>query len=277
VEAPLHVLFLSDQEGDGATCSLPRLLVVLERGAEAQVIEEYQGRGRYLTSALIEVRLHENATLTHERVQRESREAFHLATLAARVDRGARYVCRTLSLGARLSRQAPAVLMAEEGAELELNGLALLDGDQVADTHSRIDHAVPRCSSRQLQKTIVDGHSRGIFNGRIYVHPGAQQTDAQQQARSLLLSDTARVDAKPELEIFADDVKCAHGAAIGQLDPEALFYLQSRGLNADAARNLLTYGFAADLLAPIAVPSLRRQLRRAVMARTNASGLEVTA
>jgi len=123
----------------------------------------------------------------------------------------------------------------------------------------------------------VDGKTRGIFNGKIYVHPGAQQTDARQQARSLLLSDEARVDAKPELEIFADDVKCAHGAAIGQLDPEELFYLQSRGLHLETARNLLTYGFAADLLAPIPVASLRRQLRKAVMARTNASDLEALA
>jgi len=277
VEAPLHVIFVSKQAGPGATCALPRLLVVLESGAKAQLIEEYLGEGQYFTNAVTEVRLHENAALTHERVQRESREAIHISTLAARVDRGARYECRTLSLGARLSRQTPCVLMAEEGAELELNGLALLDGNQVADTHSRIDHAVPHCTTRQLQKTIVDGHSRGIFNGRIYVHPGAQQTDAQQQARSLLLSEHARVDAKPELEIYADDVKCAHGAAIGQLDPEELFYLQSRGLNLDTARNLLTYGFAADLLAAIPVPSLRRQLRKAVMARTNAVDLEVLA
>lgn len=277
VEVPLHVIFLSRQAGAQATCALPRLLVVLESGAKAQIIEEYLGEGQYLTNAVTEVRLHENAVLTHERVQRESREAIHIATLATRVDRGARYECRTLSLGARLSRQSPSVLMAEEGAELELNGLALLDGDQVADTHSRIDHAVPRCRTRQLQKTIVDGHSRAIFNGKIYVHPGAQQTDAQQQARSLLLSEHARVDAKPELEIYADDVKCAHGAAIGQLDPEELFYLQSRGLDLVTARNLLTYGFAADLLAAIPVASLRRQLRRAVMARTNSVDLEVLA
>jgi Fe-S cluster assembly protein SufD len=275
VEAPLQVLFVSEQEGATATYSLPRLLVVLERGAEAQIVEEYRGCGQYFTDALTEVWLHENASLTHERVQREARDAVHIATLAARVDRGARYVCRTLSLGARLSRQTPTVLMAEEGATLELNGLALLDGDQVADTHSRIDHAVPGCSSRQLHKTIVDGHSRGIFNGRIFVHPGAQQTDARQQARSLMLSDTARVDAKPELEIFADDVKCAHGAAIGQLDPEELFYLQSRGLNPETARNLLTYGFAADLLALIPVASLRRQLRKVVMAKTNAVDLDL--
>ncbi len=275
VEAPLHVVFVSHQEGPQATCSLPRLLVVLEHGAEAQVIEEYLGRGQYFTNAVTEVRLFGHATLTHERVQRESREAIHFSTLAARVDGQASYVCRTLSLGARLSRQAPSILMAEEGAELELNGLALLDGDQVADTHSRIDHRVPRCTARQLQKTIVDGHSRAIFNGKIYVHPGAQQTDAQQQARSLLLSESARVDAKPELEIFADDVKCAHGAAIGQLDPEEIFYLQSRGLPLEMARNLLTYAFAADLLAPIPVPSLRRQLRKAVMAHTNASNLDM--
>jgi len=277
VEVPLHVIFLSRQSGTQATCALPRLLVVLESGAKAQIIEEYLGEGQYFTNAVTEVRLHENAVLTHERVQRESREAIHISTLAARVDRGARYECRTLSLGARLSRQSPCVLMAEEGAELELNGLALLDGNQVADTHSRIDHAVPHCSTRQLQKTIVDGHSRAIFNGKIYVHPGAQQTDAQQQARSLLLSEHARVDAKPELEIFADDVKCTHGAAIGQLDPEELFYLQSRGLDLVTARNLLTYGFAADLLAAIPVPSLRRQLRKAVMARTNSVDLEVLA
>jgi len=277
VEVPLHVIFLSRQSGTQATCALPRLLVVLESGAKAQIIEEYLGEGQYFTNAVTEVRLHENAVLTHERVQRESREAIHISTLAARVDRGARYECRTLSLGARLSRQSPCVLMAEEGAELELNGLALLDGNQVADTHSRIDHAVPHCSTRQLQKTIVDGHSRAIFNGKIYVHPGAQQTDAQQQARSLLLSEHARVDAKPELEIYADDVKCAHGAAIGQLDPEELFYLQSRGLDLVTARNLLTYGFAADLLAAIPVPSLRRQLRKAVMARTNSVDLEVLA
>jgi len=277
VEAPLHVLFVSQQEGSDAIYSLPRVHVVLERGAQAQLVEEYLGQGHYFTNAVVEVHLHEGATLTHERVQRESKEAFHITSLAARVDRNARYVCRTLSLGARLSRQTPKVRMAEEGAELELNGLALLDQDQVADTHSLIDHTVPHCSSRQLHKTIVDGQSRGIFNGKIFVHPGAQQTDAQQQARSLLLSESARVDAKPELEIFADDVKCAHGAAIGQLDPEELFYLQSRGLNLKTARNLLTYGFAAELLAAIPVPSLRRQLRRAVMARTNASDLEALA
>ncbi len=145
----------------------------------------------------------------------------------------------------------------------------------MADTHSCIDHAHPRGSSRQLHKCIADGRGRAVFNGRIVVRPGAQQTDARQQSRNLLLAEAARVDTKPQLEIHADDVKCAHGAAIGQLDPEEVFYLQSRGLGPDLARNLLTYGFASDLLGRLAVPSLRRRLRQLVLARTQAgTGLE---
>lgn len=271
VETPLHVVFATQgEEGSTGLCALPRLWVELERGAEVHLVEEHMGYGTYLTCPVAEVRLHPYASLTHERVQRDSLTAFHLSTLAARLDHSASYTCRILSLGAALSRQSPRVDMADEGAELELNGLALLDHDQVADTHSCIDHRKPHGTTRQLHKTIVDGRARSIFNGRIHVYPGAQQTDARQQARSLLLSELARVDAKPELEIFADDVKCAHGAAIGQLDPEELFYLQSRGLNLATARNLLTYGFAADLLSAIPVPSLRRQLRQAVMERTHA-------
>ena len=162
-------------------------------------------------------------------------------------------------------------MLADEGTELTLDGLALLGESQVADTHSFIDHTEPHCTSRQLHKAIVDGRSRAVFNGQhLRAARAPSGTDAQQQSRNLLLSEEAQVDTKPELEIFADDVKCAHGAAVGQLDPEELFYLQSRGLNLATARNLLTYGFAADLLAHIPVPSLRRQLRQAVMARTQA-------
>ena len=274
VEPVLHVLFVSDQEGDQPTCSLPRLLVVAERGAEVTVVEEYVGQGTTLTNALTEVLVHEGATVTHERIQRESPEAFHISNLRARVERGARYDSRTISLGARLSRQSPQVVLCDEDVELTLDGLALLGEHQLADTHSFIDHTKPHGTSRQLHKAIVDGHARAVFNGRIFVRPGAQQTDAQQQSRNLLLSGDARVDTKPELEIFADDVKCAHGAAVGQLDPEELFYLQSRGLNEATARNLLTYGFAADLISRIPVASLRRQLRHAVMARTNSQDLE---
>ncbi len=274
VEPVLHVLFVSDQEGEQPTCSLPRLLVVLERGARLNLVEEYWGKGRSLTNGVTEIQVHEGAELIHERIQRESPQSFHFSTLRGRLERDAHYISRTITLGALLSRQSTRVDMADEGAELTLDGLAILGENQLADTHSFIDHTRPHGTSRQLQKVIVDGKARAVFSGKIFVRPGAQQTDAQQQSRNLLLSEEAQVDTKPELEIFADDVKCAHGAAVGQLDPEELFYLQSRGLNLATARNLLTYGFAADLLAHISVPSLLRQLRQAVMARTNAQNLE---
>jgi len=269
VALPLHLLFITKAE---AAAVFPRLLVVLERGAELELVEEHLGEGAYLSCPVIEVRVAEGAILRHERVQRESPEAFHISTLHADVARGGQYHSRTLSFGARFSRQEPRVRLAE-GAEATLDGLALLDGAQVADTHSFLHHAEPGASSHQLHKCIVDGKARAIFNGQILVAPHAQGTDARQQSRNLLLSDTARVDTKPQLEIYADDVKCSHGAAVGQLDPEELFYLQSRGLNADDARNLLTYGFAADVLTHVPVASLRRALRQLVMARTQAGSL----
>jgi Fe-S cluster assembly protein SufD len=190
------------------------------------------------------------------------------------VERDGQYSCRTIAFGGRLSRSTPQVTLAQEGANVILEGLALLGDTQLADTHSFIDHTVPHCTSRQTHKTIADDKSLAVFNGIIYVRKDAQGTDAQQQCRGLLLSTQARVDAKPQLEIYADDVKCAHGAAIGQLDPEAMFYLESRGLRPALARNLLTYAFASDLLAGIPVPSLKRQLRQTVLARTNAEHLE---
>jgi len=268
VEPVLHVCFLGEPDGGQATCALPRLFVVLEKGADLHLVEEYGGQGSYFTNAVTEVIVKEGAELRHERIQLESLEAVHVSHLRATVGRSARYFSRTISFGARLSRQSPHVVLAEEGAEVRLDGLALLDGQQVADTHSIIDHTQPGCSSHQLHKAIGDGSSRIVFNGKIFVRPGAQQTNAQQQSRNLLLSEKAQVDTKPELQILADDVKCAHGAAIGQLDPEEIFYLQSRGLDLNAARNLLTYGFAADLLARIPVTSLRRSLRQMVMERT---------
>lgn len=277
VEGSLHVAFFTTNENTDAIYTLPRLFIVLEKGAELHLVEEYRGQGSYLTSTVVEVLLHENASLRHDRIQRESSEAFHFSTLNAYLDRSAKYSGATVSLGSRLSRQHPCITLAQEHAELHLDGLALLDQDQVSDTHSIIDHRVEYCTSRQLHKCIVDGHAHAIFNGQVFVRPGAQQTDAQQTSRNLLLSEAARVDTKPQLEIFADDVKCSHGAAVGQLDPEEMFYLQSRGLNEQTARNLLTYGFAADVLASIPAPSLRRQLRHAVMARTHAEELEAMA
>ncbi len=269
VEAPLH--FLSITRGEGAVAQ-PRLLLVLERGAEARLVEDHQGSGIYFVNSVVEIQLGEGATLHHERVQRDDSRAFHVSNLSAAVGRGAQYHSRTLTFGARLSRQNPHVVL-EQGATATLDGLALLGGDQVADTHSFTHHAQPHGTSRQLHKCIVDGTARAVFNGRVLVDKHAQVTDGQQQVRTLLLSDHARVDAKPQLEIHADDVKCSHGAAIGQLDPEELFYLRSRGMTEELARNLLTYGFAADLLAHVPVTSLRRALRQLVLARTQSQGL----
>ena len=270
VALPLHLLFITQAETPVA--AFPRILVVLERGAELELVEEHHGEGTYLTCPVVEIRVAEGAILRHERVQRDSDEAFHLSTLKAEVAKGGQYHSRTLSFGARLSRQQPWVRLAE-GTEASLDGLALLGGQQVADTHSFLHHAEPHASSHQLHKCIVDGKARAIFNGQILVAPHAQGTDAKQQSRNLLLSEAARVDTKPQLEIYADDVKCSHGATVGALDPEELFYLQSRGLNADDARNLLTYGFAADVLTHVPVASLRRTLRQLVMARTQADSL----
>ncbi len=270
VALPLHLLFIT--KADTPVAVFPRLLVILERGAELELVEEHLGEGTYLSCPVVEIRVAEGAILRHERVQREDLEAFHLGTLWAEVAKGGQYHSRTLSFGARLSRQQPWVQLGE-GAEATLDGLALLDGQQVADTHSFLCHAGPHGTSHQLHKCIVDGRARAIFNGQILVAPHAQGTDAKQQSRNLLLSEAARVDTKPQLEIYADDVKCSHGATVGQLDPEELFYLQSRGLNADDARNLLTYGFAADVLTRVPVASLSRALRRLVMARTQADSL----
>ncbi len=270
VALPLHLLFIT--KADTPIAVFPRVLVVLQRGAELELVEEHHGEGTYLSCPVVEVRVGEGAILRHERVQRESDEAFHLGMLKAEVAKGGQYHSRTLSFGGRLSRQQPWVRLAE-GSEASLDGLALLEGHQVADTHSFLLHAEPHATSRQLHKCIVDGKARTIFNGQILVAPRAQGTDARQQSRNLLLSESARVDTKPQLEIYADDVKCSHGATVGQLDPEELFYLQSRGLNADDARNLLTYGFAGDVLNRIPVASLRRSLRHLVMARTQADSL----
>jgi Fe-S cluster assembly protein SufD len=270
VALPLHLLFVTKIESPLAV--FPRILVVLERGAEMELVEEHHGEGTYLTCPVVEIRVAEGAILRHERIQRDGEDAFHLGTLKAEVAKGGQYHSRTLSFGARLSRQQPWVRLAE-GAQASLDGLALLSGQQVADTHSFLLHAEPNASSLQLHKCIVDGKARAIFNGQILVAPHAQGTDAKQQSRNLLLSESARVDTKPQLEIYADDVKCSHGATVGALDPEELFYLQSRGLNADDARNLLTYGFAADVLTHIPVASLRRALRQLVMARTQADSL----
>ncbi len=272
LDVPLHLLCLSDPEGPDMT-TMPRVLVVSEENSSATFIETYSAtrEGQYFTNAVVEIVLQDGAQLEHYRVQRESNDAFHVATTAVDLGRGSSYNTTSITLGARLSRHDINVIMYHEGAECWVDGLYLVSTGQHADTHSVIDHKQPHCSSRQLYKGILDGNSRAVFNGKIFVRHGAQKTDAMQTNKNLLLSPEARVDTKPQLEIFADDVKCAHGAAVGQIDEDELFYLETRGIHPDLARNLLTYGFAEEVIGKIKVDSIRLQLDEAVLNRLDAS------
>jgi Fe-S cluster assembly protein SufD len=271
LDAPLHLLFLSDPAA-GPVVSFPRVLVVAERESAATLIESYEATqpGVYFTNAVVEVFVGESARVTHFKVQREDDEAFHVAATHAELERYGFYDLTTITLGARLSRHGIRVALAHEGAECHVDGLYLVATGQHADTHSLIDHIAPHCASHQLYKGILDGKARAVFNGKVFVHRDAQQTDAQQTNKNLLLSPDARVDTKPQLEIFNDDVKCSHGATVGQLEEEELFYLLSRGLHPELARNLLTYGFAEELVEKIKLASIKAQLDEAILNRLHA-------
>ena len=270
IEAPVQVLYVSTQQ---EAAIHPRCLVVAEAGSDCTLIEDYAGLadGAYFNNAVTEIAVGEGAAVRHIRLQREAAGAFHIASSVAVLAKDAYYASHSVSLGARLSRLNLNVVQQGEGVEVKMDGLALISGRQLADTHTLMDHLRPNGSCQQLHKCIVGGGAHAVFNGKIVVRPGAQLTDSAQQSRVLLLSDKARVDAKPQLEIFADDVKCAHGAAIGRLDAEQLFYLQSRGLSTERARNLLTYAFAAEVVDRIPVPSLVERLEQAVLAQTQSA------
>jgi Fe-S cluster assembly protein SufD len=271
VEAPVQLLFLTSP-GETAAVTFPRVLVVAERDSRLDLIETYAslGEAEYFTNAVVEVFVGESARVTHYKVQDEGASAFHVASTRAELSRGGFYDLTTVTLGARLSRHNIEVLLESEGAECRVDGLYLVGTGQHADTHSLIDHRKPHCTSRQNYKGILDGKSRAVFNGRVYVREGAYQTDAEQSNKNLLLSTDARVDTKPQLEIYNDDVKCSHGTTVGQLEEEELFYLLSRGLHTDLARNLLTYGFAEEIVEKIKHESIRAQLDGAILNRLNA-------
>jgi Fe-S cluster assembly protein SufD len=272
VDAPVHLLFLSDTQADVPFVTFPRALIFAARDSSATVIESYASvqEGVYLTNAVLEIVLEENARLTHYKVQRESADAFHVATTRAGLSRSSSYNSTAITLGARLSRHNISVSFMAEGTECWVDGLYIVGEGQHTDTHSLIDHLQPHCTSHQLYKGILEGKSRAVFNGKVFVHKDARGTDAMQTNRNLLLSRDARVDTKPQLEIFNDDVKCAHGATVGQLEEEELFYLVSRGLHPDLARNLLTYGFAEEVIEKIKVNSIKAQLDEAIMDRLHA-------
>ncbi|MGH8731497.1 MAG: Fe-S cluster assembly protein SufD [Burkholderiales bacterium] len=265
--APIHLLFIATR-ADGA--AYPRVLVVAEAGAQCTLIEDFVGvaDGRYFTDAVTEIAVGENAHVAHVKLQREAQTAFHIGRTSVQVARDGRYSNWSVALGARISRHNLHVMQAGEGTEFSLDSLALIGGRQLADTNSLIDHAHAHGRSRQLHKTVVGGGAHAVFNGKIFVRRDAQQTDAGQQSRNLLLSDKARVDTKPQLEIFADDVKCTHGATVGQIEADELFYLKSRGLSDATARNLLTYAFAAEIIERVPVKSLVERLENHVLEQT---------
>lgn len=275
VESPIHLLFLSTgQTAEEPTASFPRVLVVAAEGSEATIIESHasvEEDAVYWTNAVVEIVLADNARLEHYKLQRESQQAFHTATTVAELGRSSSFNSTTITMGSALARHDINIILDHEGAECWVDGLYVVGHGQHADTHSVIDHRKAHCTSHQLYKGILDGKSRAVFNGKVFVREGAQKTDAMQTNRNLLLSDEARVDTKPQLEIFADDVKCAHGATVGQLEEEELFYLISRGLRPELARNLLTYGFAEEVINKISVESIRAQLDEAVLNRLHAS------
>jgi Fe-S cluster assembly protein SufD len=270
LERPLQITFVADAE-NGA--SFPRLLVVAEENSSATVIESFASTngGKYFTNAIAEIVLKDGAQLEHYRVQRESHNAYHVSTTSAELGRASRYETTSINLGGQLSRHDISVVMDHEGAETAVDGLYFVKADQHSDTHSVIDHKQPHCTSHQLYKGILDGNGRAVFNGKVFVREGAQKTDALQTNKNLLLSEKARVDTKPQLEIYADDVKCAHGAAVGQIDPEELFYLETRGIGPELGRSLLTYGFAEEVIGKIKIESIRSQLDEIVLQQLHSS------
>jgi len=267
-KAPVHLLFIATQK---EVVSYPRTLVLADNGCEATVIEDYVSLQdeAYFTNAVTEFVLADNARIHHVRVQREGAKAFHIANCAATLSRSSNYQSVSIAMGARISRYNLNVKMAE-GAECSADGLAMISARQLADTHTCIDHAQPHAISRQLHKCIVDGGAHAVFNGKIMVRRGAHHTDSQQSNHTLLLTDKAHIDTKPQLEIFNDDVKCTHGATIGQLNLDEVFYLQSRGVSHEHARNMLTYAFGAEVIERISVASLKHSLEQTVLEQTSA-------
>jgi Fe-S cluster assembly protein SufD len=267
MDAPLHLEFVST----GGQACFPRALIRVERGCEVTLIETYESaeEGASFTNSVVEISLDNNARLTHYRVQKQGSESFHIGTSGVVLAQDSYYDSTNINLGAALSRHDVNVKFTAEGGECFVDGLYMIGGKQHHDTHSIIDHTVPNCISHQTYKGVLADESHAVFNGKVFVREGAHGTDAQQSNKNLLLSNDARVDTKPQLEIFNDDVKCSHGATVGQLEEEELFYLLTRGIDPDLARNLLTYGFAEQVINKIGIESIKAELDEAVLNRLN--------
>jgi Fe-S cluster assembly protein SufD len=268
VELPVHLVFVASGREAGATTH-PRNLIIAGARSRLTVIESYFGEAGapYFTNAVTELAVGEAAAVEHLKLQNEAAAAFHLASLRVRMGRGCDFTSHSLALGSRLSRYHLYALLEAEGVECVLNGLYLAQGDQLVDHHMTVDHAQPRGTSREYFHGILAGAAKGVFHGRILVRPQARKTDAKQTNKNLLLSDTATIDTKPQLEIYADDVKCTHGATVGQLSEDAIFLLRSRGIGLATARRMLIHAFAGEIIERVKHARLREELDRLVWAR----------
>ena len=272
LEKPIHLLFIS-VSGESATISQPRVLVVAESNSQVTLIEEYiassQNEGVYFTNSVTEIWVNENAQVSHNRIAREGAAAFHVGKTAVTQARYSRYSCNAVTVGGKISRHNLEILQTGEQTETTLNGLTVIANNQLADTHSALSLNHPHGVSKQLHKCIIGDRAHGVFNGKIFVPKLAQLTNASQLNRNLLLSSKSRIDTKPQLEITADNVKCAHGATVSQLEDDQIFYLQSRGIDENNARKLLVNGFAMEVINFIPVASLRESLLKTVTSLTN--------
>jgi Fe-S cluster assembly protein SufD len=268
LERPVYLIFATGPR-QKPLATHPRNLVVVGKGSQVTLVEMYLGLGDNIcfTNAVTEIVAGEGAVIDHYKLQQESPQAFHVAVTQVHQDRASVFRSHYIGLGGALVRNEVRATLDAEGCECTLNGLYLAGGTQHMDNHTVIDHARPHCASHELYKGILDGKARGVFNGKIFVRQDAQKTDAKQTNQTLLLSEDAVINTKPQLEIFADDVKCTHGATVGQLSADALFYLRSRGLGLSEARSLLTYAFANDIIERIQVEPLRRRLEEHLLAQ----------
>lgn len=268
LEKPLHLLFVSTV-GNRPTVSHPRNLILIDRESQVTLVEGYIALddGVYFTNAVTEVVVGEGAVVDYYKLQQESVRAFHIATLQFHQGRSSTVTSHSIALGAALAREDLNVVLGGEGGECLLDGLYVATGAQHVDNHTTLDHAKPHCGSREVYKGVLDGKSSGVFNGKIIVRKDAQRTDAKQSNKNLLLSEGAVINTKPQLEIYADDVKCTHGATVGQIDEDAVFYLRSRGIRLEDARHLLTYAFANEILGRMKFRTLRDRLMGALFER----------
>lgn len=272
VERPIHLVFISSSKESGATAS-PRNLIIAEERSQLTVMETYLSAGNThgLTNTVTELVAGDNSRVEHVKFQDESPGSYHIAAIHALLGRSSNTILHSFALGSKLSRNSIRTVLAGEGLDCVLNGLYLTKGDQLADHHMVVEHAQPHCNSHEYYNGILDGRSKGVFHGRILVRQIAQKTDAKQTNKNLLLSEDATVDTKPQLEIYADDVKCTHGATIGQLNEESIFYLRSRGIGMETARRMLIHAFAGEIIERIRYTPVREELDRLVWERLEAN------